>query len=195
MPHYYKSQDANVVAIVLDFYEAKAQLDNQLTELGKVFGGAVAPMRDVTSHFAGGVKLSADAALDAHWRRPDEWGFRSLRIAAKPPRGITKEQRAGIRAEHERLVDLWQQHCPPRLDTHIYWERLNVNTGSLLMCGGIKFVQQGTAYFYLGFGINEQEHLENVQAGKPSAGWIAGAVEILPSEYEAARLAKLGEKA
>ncbi|MDF5870809.1 hypothetical protein [Pseudomonas aeruginosa] len=195
MQHYYKSQAPEVVAIVLDFYEAKAQLDKQLTELGQVFGGAVAPMRDVTSHFAGGVKLPADSALDAHWRRPDEWGFRSLRVAAKPPKGITKEQRADIRAEHERLIALWQQHCPPRLDTHIYWERLNVNTGNLMMCGGIKFVHLGTAYFYLGFGINEQEHLDNVQAGKPSAGWISGAVEILPSEYEAARLAKLGDQA
>lgn len=194
MQHYYKSQNPDVVSVVLDFYEAKAELAEQLTALGKLFGGAIAPMHDVTSHFAGGVKLPADTALDAHWRRPDDWGFRSLRVAAKPPKGITKEQRADIRAEHERLVDLWRDNCPERLNTHIYWERLNVNTGNLLMCGGIKFVHLGTAYFCLGFEINEAHHLAQKRAGKASAGWITGAVEILPSEYEAARAAKLGEK-
>lgn len=192
MQHYYKSQSPDVVAIVQDFYEAKEQLDEQLNKLGDVMGGEIARMRDVTSLFAGGVKLPADRSLDVHWRRPDEHGFRSLRTAAVPPKGITKEEREAIRAEHGRLIALWRENCPERLDTHIYWERLNLNTGNLLMCGGIKFDHQGVAYFILGFEINEARHLANVEAGQPSAGWIAGAVEILPSEYEAARKAKLG---
>lgn len=192
MQHYYKSQAPDVVAIVLDFYEAKAQLDEQLDKLGDVMGGKVARMRDITSLFAGGVKLPADRSLDVHWRRPDEHGFRSLRTAAVPPKGVTKTEREDIRAEHARLVDLWREHCPERLDTHIYWERLNLNTGNLLLCGGIKFEHQGVAYFILGFEINEARHLANVEAGQPSAGWITGAVEILPIEYEAARKAKLG---
>lgn len=195
MQHYYKSQAPDVVAIVQDFYLAKDQLNEQLTKLGDVMGGKVAPMRDITSHFAGGVKLSADRTLDAHWRRPDEWGFRTLRCNATPPKGATKEARAAIRAEHERLLGLWREHCPERLSTHVYWERLNVNTGNLLMCGGAKFEHQGIAYFCLGFEINEAQHLENSTAGKPSAGWITGAVEILPSEYEAARQAKVGAQA
>lgn len=192
MQHYYKSQAPDVVAIVQDFYEAKAQLDEQLGKLGEVMGGKVARMRDVTSLFAGGVKLPADRSLDVHWRRPDEHGFRALRTAAVPPKGITKEEREAIRLEHGRLMTLWREHCPERLDTHIYWERLNVNTGNLMFCGGIKFDHQGVAYFCLGFEINEAQHLANVEAGTASAGWITGAVEILPSEYEAARKAKLG---
>lgn len=192
MQHYYKSQAPDVVAIVQDFYEAKAQHDQQLGKLGEVMGGKVAHMRDITSLFAGGVKLPADRSLDVHWRRPDEHGFRSLRTAAVPPKGITKEEREAIRTEHSRLITLWREHCPERLDTHIYWERLNLNTGNLLMCGGIKFDHQGVAYFCLGFEINEARHLANLEAGQPSAGWITGAVEILPSEYEAARKAKLG---
>lgn len=193
--YFYKSEAPDVVAIVQEFYQAKDLLNERMGELGKLFGGAIAPMRDITSHFAGGVKLAASRELDVHWCRPDDHGYRSLRCKAVPPKGITKEQRAAIRAEHERLLNLWREHCPKRLCTHSYWERLNVNTGNLLMCGGIKFEHQGVAYFCLGFDINQAKHDANVAAGKPSAGWITGAVEILPSAYEAARAAKLGERA
>ncbi|WP_447781691.1 hypothetical protein [Pseudomonas plecoglossicida] len=192
MHHYYKSEAPEVVAIVQEFYQAKDQLNKGLAELGEIFGGSIAPMRDITSHFAGGVKLSASRELDAHWCRPDEYGYRSLRQKAVPPKDITKEQRAAIRAEHERLHELWKTHCPPRLDTHDYWDRLNVNTGNLLLGGGIKFEHLGVAYFALGFEINKADHEEKVAAGKPTSGWINGAVELLPSEYEAARLAKVG---
>lgn len=192
MHHFYKSEAPETVAIVQEFFQAKAALNERLVALGSLFGGIVAPMRDITSHFAGGVKLSASRELDAHWCRPDEHGFRSLRQKAAPPKGITKEQRAAIRAEHERLRELWKENCPARLDAHEYWDRLNVNTGNLLLCGGIKFEHQGVAYFCLGFGIDADRHQANLAAGKPTAGWITGAVEILPSEYEAARLAKSG---
>ncbi len=149
--YFYKSEAPDVVAIVQEFYQAKDLLNERLGELGKLFGGAIAPMRDITSHFAGGVKLSASRELDVHWCRPDDHGYRSLRCKAVPPKGITKEQRAAIRAEHERLLNLWKEHCPKRLDSHSYWERLNINTGNLLLCGGIKFEHQGVAYFCLGF--------------------------------------------
>lgn len=192
MQHYYKSEAADVVAIVQEFYQAKGLLNERMVALGKLFGGPVAPMRDITSHFAGGVKLSASRELDAHWCRPDEHGYRSLRQKALPPKGITKEQRAGVRAEHERLRELWKTNCPPRLDAHEYWNRLNVNTGNLLLCGGILFEHQGVAFFTLGFEINKANYEEQIAAGKPTAGWINGAVEILPSDYEAARQAKVG---
>ncbi|MDF3188835.1 hypothetical protein [Pseudomonas paracarnis] len=193
--YFYKSESPEVVAIVREFYQAKDQLNERMVGLGKLFGGDIAPMRDITSHFAGGVKLSASRELDVHWCRPDDYGYRSLRQQAVPPKGITKEQRAAIRAEHEHLRELWKEHCPPRLNTHGYWGRLNVNTGNLMLGGGIKFEHQGVAYFCLGFDINQAQHEANVAAGKPTAGWITGAVEILPSEYEVARVAKLGERA
>jgi hypothetical protein len=192
MQHYYKSEAPEVVATVREFYQAKGLMSEQLAELGKLFGGAIAQMRDITSHYAGGVKLPDSRDLDVHWRRPDEYGYRSLRARAVSPKGITKEQRKTIRIEHERLCELWAQHCPPRLRTHDYWGRLNVNTGNLMLCGGIKFEHQGIAYFALGFDINMADHEAKVAAGKPTSGWINGAVEILPSEYEAARLAKVG---
>lgn len=195
MEHYfYKSEAPATVAIVREFYAAKDDLNAALVALGTLFGGAIAPMRDITSHYAGGVKLSGSRELDVHWCRPDDYGYRSLRVAAKLAKGTPKEERATIRAEHERLLGLWREHCPPRLRTHDYWDRLGVNTGNLMLCGGIKFELDGTAYFHLGFQINKAEHAANVAAGKPTAGWIAGAVEILPSEFEAARKTKLEQK-
>lgn len=188
---FYKSSDPATVAIVREFYAQKDMLIAQIAVLGSMFGGKVAPMRDITSHFAGGVKLTGGAELDAHWCRPDDYGYRSLRSTVKLAKGMSKEDRAAIRAEHERLVALWTEHCPKRLSSHEYWQRLGVNTGNLLMSGGIKLELDGTAYFHLGFEINEAKHLANVAAGKPSCGWIDGAVEILASQYESARVAKL----
>lgn len=189
--YFYKSSEPATVAIVRDFYSMKDALKVQLAALGAQFGGKVAPMRDVDSHFAGGVKLTGGTELDVHWCRPDDHGYRTLRAAAKPGKGITKEDRAAIRAEHERLIALWKEHCPKRLSSTDYWDRLGVNSGNLWLCGGIKFELDGTAYFHLGFQINEAEHLAKVAAGEPSCGWIDGAAEILPSEYQAARVAKL----
>lgn len=193
MQYYYKSEAPEVVSIVKEFYQAKDRLNEQMVKLGEVFGGKIAPMRDIDSYFAGGVKLPASRELDVHWRRPDERGYRTLRQEAAPPKGITREERAAIREEHERLRIMWSEHCPAPLRIHAYWDRLNINTGNLMLCGGIKFEHQGVAYFCLGFGINQAEHETKVAAGTASAGWITGAVEILPSEYEAARVAKLGE--
>lgn len=188
--HFYKSEAPATVAIVREFYAQKDALNAGLLALGQLFGGAIAPMRDITSHYAGGVKLSDSRDLDVHWRRPDDFGYRSLRAAAKPAKGTPKEERAAIRAEHERLLNLWREHCPPRLSAHNYWGQLGVNTGNLMLCGGIKFELDGTAYFHIGFQINKAEHHANVAAGQPTAGWIEGAIEILTSEFEAARKAK-----
>lgn len=192
--YFYKSEAPATVAIVREFYAAKDGFNAALVALGALFGSTIAPMRDITSHYAGGVKLSGSRDLDVYWCRPDEYGYRSLRTAAKLAKGTPKELRASIRADHERLLNLWREHCPPRLCTHGYWRRLGVNTGNLLMCGGIKFELDGIAYFNLGFQINKAEHHANVAAGKPTAGWIEGAVEILPSEFEAARSKKLEQQ-
>ena len=184
---FYKSAAPTTVAIVREYSAARAEFNSRLVALGQLFGGPVASMRNLTCHVAGGVKLSESRDLDAHWCRPDDHGYRALRTTAKQTKGTPKEERAAIRAEHERLLGLWREHCPKRLSIHDYWDRLDVNTGNLLMCGGIKFELDGTAYFHLGFQINKAEHHNNVAAGKPTSGWIDGAVEILPSEFEQAR--------
>lgn len=195
MQHHYKSTAPATVAIVKEFYEAKAELRAKSAKLGELFGGEVASMASLSDLYAGGVKLSHDRALDVHWRRPDEWGFRTLRTEAMPPKGTEKKERAAIRAEHERLITLWRDNYPARVNKHDYWERLGVNSGNILMCGGVLFEHQGTAYFLLGFQIDEADHLAKVAEGKPTSGWIEGAVEILPSEYSEAVDAYQGERA
>lgn len=195
MQQHYKSTAPATVAIVQELFQARAELRAKSAKLGELFGGEIATMHDITSYFAGGVKLSADKALDVHWRRPDEWGYRTLRAQAVPPKGIDRKERAAIRAKHERLLTLWNDNYPAPVSTHDYWDRLGVNTGNLMLCGGVLFERQGTAYFLLGFQIDEADHLAKVAAGKPTSGWIEGAVEILPSEYAAAAAAFKGAQA
>lgn len=186
MQHHYKSTAPATVAIVQELFQAKAELRAKSAKLGELFGGDIAPMKDLTSLYAGGVKLSAAKALDVHWRRPDDWGYRELRTKPVIPKGTEKKDRAAIRTEHERLLTLWRDNYPVSVSTHDYWDRLGINTGSLLLCGGALFAHQGVAYFLLGFAINQAEHEANRASGKPTSGWIEGAIEILPSEYSAA---------
>ena len=192
--YYYKSAAPSIVIIVREYYAQRDAFHADLVAFGKLFGGAIAPMCDITSHYAGGAKISAGRALDAHWCRPDAYGYRSLRAAAKLAKGAPAHERAAAREEHRRLLTLWRENCPPRLRTRDYWHRLGVNTGHLLLSGGIKFEMDGTAYFHLGFEINEAEHQVNVAAGKPTAGWIDGASEIMPSEFQAVRIRRLNQK-
>ncbi|MGF6590732.1 hypothetical protein [Pseudomonas sp. 2835] len=188
--HFYKTEAPAIVAIVQEFYTKKAEQQAALVVLGEAFGGQVASMRDITCHYAGGVKLSASKELDVYWRRPDEYGYRSLRSTPLLPKGGSKEDRAAYKAEHSRLLELWAKLCPPRLSNHTYWEKTGINTGNLLLNGGIKFELDGVAYFNLGYHLDQAKHLEKVAAGQPSYGWIEGVIEITASEYETARNAR-----
>lgn len=183
---YYKSAAPAVVAILQEFYDQRKAFDAAATELSIRFGAPVGRMRDITTLYVSGAGISKSSELDVHWRRPNEYGFRTLRLAAKVPKGTPKEERVSLKAEHERLQEMWATYCPKAVQLHDYWERLNVNTSNLLFCGGSKFMHAGVAYFELGFQINEASYHAQLAAGKPTNGWIEGAVEILPSEYTAA---------
>ncbi|MDC7831632.1 hypothetical protein [Pseudomonas benzopyrenica] len=185
--YHYRSTDPAVVAIVQDCFNQRQALRLAADRLGEAFGGEVALLRGLTHISPSGVKLKGDQVLDIHWCRPDPWGFRRLRVKPKTTKGMPKPEREALLIEHQRLVQLWEQHCPPALNVHQFWDRLGVNTGNLLLSGGLFFTQNGAAYFCLGFDINQAEHLANVAGGQPSAGWIEGAEEILPSHYDAAR--------
>ena len=62
----------------------------------------------------------------------------------------------------------------------------------LMQGNGVKFVLQDKAYFAIAFPISLADHQASIAAGEPSWGWVEGAVEIPLSEFEAARLAKIG---
>ena len=184
--YYYRSTHPDTVAIIQDYHRQLGALRLATERLGEAMGGEVPLMRSSTAISPHGVKLSASNALDVHWCRPDDFGYRTLRVRAKTAKGMTKEERAAIQAEHDRLLQQWKDLCPQRLSIHAFWQRLNVNTGNVLLSGGMFFLHQDAAYFHLGFAIDPGAHELAIAEGKPSAGWIEGAEEILPSSYEAA---------
>jgi len=195
MTHYfYKTSSPAMVAELKAWDAKKAAFDAARERLADVFGAPGSPMKSGTSLYVGGVKLSNDSKHDPYWCRQDEFGYRSLRTAAKPPKGITKEERAAIRAEHARLQALWKEHCPKRIEADELWSAIGINCGSIWLCGGISFEHEGVAYFAFGFEINEERHRNLKASGQGTNGWIDGAVEIFPREYEAARIAKLDQK-
>ncbi|PWU25724.1 MULTISPECIES: hypothetical protein [unclassified Pseudomonas] len=170
---YYCSTTPRIVALVRAWYLQRDVFEAQRKHLGEAFGAEASVMRGIDSLHIGGLKLPLAPDMDVHWRQPDNHGYRNLRTAGQPPKGSSKAHRAAVRKEHARLTALWQQ--------------LGLNTGSLLMCGGVMFEIGGTAYSNLGFPINEHEHLAATANHKPSYGWIEGAEEILSRAYFSAR--------
>lgn len=194
--YYYRSTHPDTVAVVQDYDRQLGALRLAAERLGEAMGGEVALSRSsrVAAH---GVKFSSlktiitkiRESLDVHWCRPDYLGYRTLRARPKIAKALGQEERAALKTEHERLQQEWRTFCPAPLCISGFWERLNVNTGNVLLSGGMFFQHQNTAYFHLGFAIDPGEHEEAIAAGKPSAGWIEGAEEIRASDYEAARAA------
>lgn len=184
---YYRSTTPRIVALVRAWYLQRDAFEAQRKELGEAFGAEASAMSGVDSTYIGGLKPAPAPDLDVHWRQPDNYGFRTLRAAGQPPKGASKVERAAIRKEHARLTELWQEYCPKRISSHTTWQQIGINTGSLLLSGGVMFEIGGVAYFNLGFPINEHEHLAKVANKQPSYGWIEGCEEILSSAYYAAR--------
>ncbi|CAI8803876.1 LPD29 domain-containing protein [Pseudomonas sp. IT-P74] len=180
--YFYKTNAAPALAAI-DAWDAKrAEFDRKREALKDVFGGPGSPMYSGSDSYVGGVKISDSRDLDVHWRRPDEYGYRALRHAAKPEKGVKKEARVAYKAEHERLVALWQEHCPDRISKDDVWKAIGVDWGSVWLSGGVFFKHEGVVYLNLGFQLKEGgEHIE-------------GAAEIVASEFEAARLQVLNQR-
>ncbi|ATR82737.1 hypothetical protein CS390_09270 [Pseudomonas sp. HLS-6] len=173
MSYFYKTESPKVLAAVRAWDEKKATWNARREKLGRVFGGAASPMYSGSRNYVGGIKLSASTTLDVHWCRPDEYGYRALRRAAKHVKGSGKEVRTAEKLEHQRLLDLWKEHCPDAIDRDEMWQVIGVNTGRIWMTGGVCFDHEGVVYLNLGC--------------KAEAGEVDGLIEILASEYEAAR--------
>ena len=180
--YFYKTTDASVLAAVAAWDAKLADFHAKREKMADVFGGPGSPMHSGGDKYVGGVKISASHDLDVHWRRPDEYGYRSLRSNPKPEKGASKEARAAYKAEHDRLTVLWQEHCPRRISKDDAWKALGVDWGSVWLSGGVFFKHDGAVYLNLGFQLKEGgEHVE-------------GAAEIVASEFEKARAAKLSER-
>ncbi|WP_332773337.1 hypothetical protein [Pseudomonas sp. ESBL1] len=173
MSYFYKTESPKVLAAVCAWAQKKAAWDIQRKKLGEAFGADASPMYSGSRNYVGGIKLSASADLDVHWRRPDEHGYRALRSSAKHAKGITKEARALEKAKHERLLEQWKEHCPADIDSDEMWEGVGVERGNVWFFGGVCFEHDGAVYLQLG--------------AASSADQVEGLVEVLGSEYQAAR--------
>jgi hypothetical protein len=180
--YFYKTTAPAVMAAIQAWDAKRAGFDAKREKLKDVFGGPGSPMHSGNDNYVGGVKISASRDLDVHWCRPDEYGYRALRSAAKPGKGATKEARAAYKAEHERLQALWKEHCPDRISKDDVWKAIGIDWGSVWLSGGVFFQHDGVAYLHLGFQL------------KPDGSQAEGAVEILSSELEAARQAVLEQR-
>jgi len=180
--YHYKTTSPSALAAVTSWEAKKADFDAKREKLKDVFGGPGSPMYSGSDSYVGGVKISDSRDLDVHWRRPDEYGYRALRNAAKPEKGATKEARAAYKAEHDRLVGLWQEHCPARISKDDVWKVLGIDWGSVWLSGGVFFKHEGAIYLNLGFQL------------KKGGEQVEGAAEILASEFETARRRVLGQR-
>ncbi|GAB1617126.1 hypothetical protein [Pseudomonas sp. NGC7] len=178
MSYFYKTKSPKVLAAVRAWDAKKGDWTTQREKLGQIFGGAASPMFSSTRSYVGGIKLSASTSLDVHWCRPDQYGYRALRTSAKHAEGTDKEVRASEKAEHQRLLDLWKEHCPPSIDQDEMWTAIGVNTGGIWLAGGVCFEHDGATYLNLGCAETE----------------VDGLVEIVSSEYEAARQRVLNQR-
>jgi hypothetical protein len=116
MSYFYKTESLKVLAAVRAWDEKKAGWDAQRKKLGKAFGADASPMYSGSRNYVGGIKLNASRDLDVHWCRPDQYGYHALRNSPKHARGTDKEVRANEKAEHQRLRELWAEHCPSSID-------------------------------------------------------------------------------
>lgn len=180
MSYFYKTESPKVLAAVRARDKKKAAWDAQRKKQGEAFGADSSPMYSGSCNYVGGIKLSASRDLDLHWCRPDEYGYRSLRRAAKHAKSTDKEVRAAEKLEHQRLVDLWKEHCPDDIDRDEMWGAIGVERGGIWLSGGVCFEHNRIVYLNLG--------------SQSSASDVEGLVEVVSSEYETARQRVLNQR-
>lgn len=173
--YHYKTTYAAVLEAVRAWDEKLKAFHFQREAMTKIFGGPGSPMCSGNDKYVGGVKISASRDLDMHWCRPDDHGYRSLRTAAKIPKGTDKPVRAEIKAKHARLQALWVEHCPARIRADDAWMAIGLDWGTIWLSGGVFFELEGTVYLHLGFKLSDDGEQ------------VEGATEIMASELEAAR--------
>ncbi|WP_263263024.1 hypothetical protein [Pseudomonas sp. RIT-PI-S] len=175
-----------VVATVQAWEQKVASFHQARLQLAQKLGGPVSSMRWLQAHYIGGVQLTGGVELDRHWRRPDQWGYRTLRKRPKIPRGMQLVKPEAIYAEHDRLLELWAAYCPERIDANEVWKALGIHLGSIALWGGRFFSCGQTAYILLGFRHDQQSPQKISERGDPSIDWAGEATVISFAEYEAA---------
>lgn len=177
----YLSHAPEVVRAIQAWEQQQATFYQARQRLGDVFGGVAVSFAWLQTQFIGGIRLAGGVELDRHWRRPDRWGYRTLRLRARIPANMRLIPPATIHAEHDRLLACWARHCPAPIDASEVWQRLGIHLGSVSLWGGHFFYQDGAAHISLGFDPSLEE------AGQPALAWLAQAMPITSAMFDAAR--------
>lgn len=166
--------DDRVVQAIQEWQAKVADFENAKQRLGHLLRGTPVSFSWLQSRFVGGIQLVGGVELDRHWRRADRYGARTLRLRARIPANLKLLTPSAIQDKHERLLAVWQQHCPARIDADLTWQTLGVSPGSISLWGGDFFVQGDRAYVRLGF---------EPQPNQPGLEWLAEASPVAAEEF------------
>lgn len=145
--------------------QADADLRKQGAVFAELFGARPVFKNDVTSTSFHGVRFHGTTYVsESLWTQPtSNNGFCSW-PKSKAPRGMS--------AEHKALMEIWNSNRPKKsVDVSAFYPAIGLDWGILFMTGFAMFRHADTIYIETG--------------AKPKAD--AGSVEILGSEYNAAK--------
>ncbi|WP_426149631.1 hypothetical protein [Pseudomonas sp. DC3000-4b1] len=168
------TSDSGIVQAIREWEAKVAAFENAKQRLGHLLRGTPVSFTWLQGRFIGGIQLVGGVELDRHWRRADRYGARTLRLRARIPTNLRLLTPSTIQDKHERLLGIWHQHCPARIDADPTWQALGIGPGSISLWGGDFFVQGERAYVRLGF---------EPQLDQPGLEWLADADPVAPEEF------------
>lgn len=162
---FYKINTPAAIAAWDVMHQADAALRKQGAAFAELFGARPVFKNDVTSTSFHGIRFDGKFYVsESLWTQPtSNNGFCSW-PKAKAPRGMS--------ASHKVLMEMWSSNRPKQsVDVSAFYPAIGLDWGILFMTGFAMFRHADTIYIETG--------------AKPKAD--AGAVEILGSEYNAAK--------
>lgn len=162
---FYKINTPAALAAWDAMQQADAALRQQGAQFAKLFGARPVFKNDVTSTSFHGVRFHGTTYVsESLWTQPTNNNGYCSWPKSKAPRGMS--------AEHKELTALWNSNRPKNsVDVSAFYPAIGLDWGILFMTGFSMFRHANTIYIETG--------------AKPKAD--AGAVEILGSEYNAAK--------
>lgn len=162
---FYKFNTPTAIAAWDAMKLADSELRKQGTAFAELFGARPVFKKDVTSTSFHGIRFHGTTYVSASlWTQPTSNNGYCSWPKAKAPRGMS--------ASHKALMELWNG-CRPKqsVDVSAFYPAIGLDWGILFMTGFAMFRHADAIYIETG--------------AKPKAD--AGAIEILGSEYNAAK--------
>lgn len=162
---FYKISTPEALAAWDAMQQAGAELRRQGAAFAKLFGARPVFKNDVTSTSFRGIRFHGTTYVsESLWTQPTNNNGYCSWPKSKAPRGMS--------AEHKALMEIWNSNRPKTsVDVSAFYPAIGLDWGILFMTGFFMFRHADTIYIETG--------------AKPKAD--VGAVEILGSEYNAAK--------